>query len=115
MKNWQALGEPAKASAAKGWMIVTLGFLAVFSVLGGLMPDSQVLASAPKSLGLILLLSWYFSNARAQMKYVQDQFGKTYPRKGWGKPLIWAVLISVVFFVLVFVIAFIGARLAGKG
>ncbi len=35
MKNWQALGEPAKASTAKTWGIATLLVLVVVSVASG--------------------------------------------------------------------------------
>jgi uncharacterized membrane-anchored protein len=91
MKNWQALGEDERAATSKMWAIgsaITIGIFTLLSIV------SAVLTSSPdigRSVGLILLVVWYFANGRAQSKYVKEQFGTDYPRRGWGKPLLVAV------------------------
>lgn len=105
MKNWQALGESTKASAAKTWAVVSLSLILGLSALSALAPTSSPFASMPRSVGLILLLTWYFTSAREQAKYVKEQFGKEYPRRGWAKPLLLALLVFLGFFVVIFIVA----------
>ena len=84
IKNWEALGEPQKAKAAKTWIVISL----------------------------VLLVSSYVSAGRVQAPPVKQRFGKGYPRRGWSQPLLSAVGAVIVFFALVFVIAF-AAGMAG--
>lgn len=114
MKNWQALGEPKKAANARIWIIVSLVLIVVLSLASGLMPDSKALDAASRSFGLVLLLAWYFSSGRAQAGLVKQRFGKDYPRRGWGQPLLWALGAVIVFFVGVFLVAFV-VGMAGAG
>jgi len=111
MKNWQALGEPARAGSAKVWAILSLVVIAGFACLGALLPDNKGLDGATRSLGLVLLLSWYFTSGRAQAKYVKERFGKNYPRRGWGKPLLFALALLFGFFVVVVVLVIVGGAL----
>jgi hypothetical protein len=106
MKNWQALGEPQKASAAKLWVIASLVLIVALSLAAGLMPESKPLDAASRGFGLALLLAWYFSSGRAQATFVTQRFGKNYPRRGWGRPLLWAFGALIAFFALIFAIAF---------
>jgi hypothetical protein len=107
MKNWQALGEPQKAKAAKTWIVVSLVLILALSLASGLMPDSKGLDAATRRFGLVLLVAWYVSAGRAQALLVKQRFGKSYPRRGWAQPLLWAVGAVIGFFALVFVIAFV--------
>ncbi len=68
MHNWHALGEPKKAATSKKWFYANLGLLPL-----------QIW------LGFLFLLVWYFSFGRKQSKYVKEKFGKSYPKKPWGK------------------------------
>lgn len=114
MKNWDALGEPAKAAGAKAWAIAALVLLLAVAGVSAMLPDSKALDAASRGIGLILLLLWYFSSGRAQARYVKEKFGAAYPRKGWTRPLLIAFGLTAGFFALVFVIAFVvgmaGAR-----
>ncbi|MEP6875624.1 MAG: hypothetical protein ABI887_14795 [Burkholderiales bacterium] len=112
MKNWEALGEPQKAKAAKTWIVISLGLIVALSLASGLMPDSKGLDAATRSFGLVLLISWYVSAGRGQATLVKQRFGKDYPRRGWTQPLLWAVGATIAFFALVFVLAF-AAGMAG--
>jgi hypothetical protein len=92
MKNWQALGEPAKASTAKVWVISSLVIIIGTSAASILMPANNVVGGLSRMIGFVLLIGWYASSGRSQMAYVKTRFGKDYPRQGWGKPLLFALL-----------------------
>lgn len=114
MKNWRALGEPAKAEASKRWIIISLVLIIAGSLASGLLPDSKALDAMSRMLGLVLLITWYFSSGRAQAAYVKQRYGKDYPRRGWGRPLLWAFGALFAFFIVVFAIAFaVGMASAG--
>src|SRR6476619_2518005 len=56
MKNWQALGDPGKAAAARMWGIWTLVALGVVSLASALLPDSKGLDALSRVVMLALLL-----------------------------------------------------------
>ena len=90
MRNWEALGETAKAARSRLWLRVSLGVLLVWVVtdvlLGPAMPPA-----IDRVIGLALLLSWYFGSAREQARHVARHFGTAYPRQGWGRPIATAI------------------------
>jgi hypothetical protein len=104
MKNWQALGDPAKAAAARMWGIWTLVALGVVSLASALLPDSKGLDALSRVVMLALLLSWYYTSGRAQVALVKERFGTQYPRRGWGKPILIALGALVGFIVLMVVL-----------
>ena len=106
MKNWQALGEPAKAASAKTWGIATLVVLMVVSVASMLVPDSKALDGVSRIVMFALLLSWYYSSGRPQAALIKARFGTLYPRRGWAKPLLLAVAALVVLFAAMMVVGF---------
>jgi hypothetical protein len=95
MLNWRALDETEKAGTAKGWFIASLVMLAVYLVLTFVFIDSKAVDGGTRALGLAYLLVWYFSAGRAQARYVKEKFGKSYPRRGWAKPLLLGVLATI--------------------
>jgi hypothetical protein len=97
MKNWQALGEPTKASAAKTWGISSLVALGVVSVASALLPDSKAIDGLSRIAMLALLLSWYYTSGRPQAALIKARFGDRYPRRGWAKPLLLALAALAVF------------------
>ena len=110
MKNWEALGETEKASAAKVWVIVALVLLFGLPLLAVLVPALRGLQNISSLFGLILLISWYASSGRPQARYVKERFGKDYPRKGWGRPLLIAFGATIGYF---FVVGILAALLVG--
>lgn len=50
---------------------------------------------------------WYFAAGRAQVKYVKERFGKSYPRRRWRKPLVIAVGVLVGYVPLTAVAAYL--------
>jgi hypothetical protein len=113
MKNWEALGEPAKASSAKVWVLVTLLILVGTTVAAAFLPNPRLLDGVPRNAGFVLLLSWYFSSGRGQAEYVKSRYGKDYPRRSWGKPLLLACLALVGFIVFIVVLSVVAT--APKG
>ncbi len=111
MKNWEALGEPTKASAAKLWVLVTLLAFAGIALATAFLPNPRSIDGVSRTVGLILLLSWYFSNGRSQVEYVKSRYGKNYPRRSWGKPLLLGCLALVGFIVFTFVVVLVAGAL----
>jgi hypothetical protein len=105
MKNWQALGEPAKAASAKVWVIATLCVLVGFSVLSAFFPDSKGIDTLSRSIAFVLLLSWYYASGKSQAAFIKARFGKAYPRRGWLKPLLLALLALLGFVAVVVAVA----------
>lgn len=106
MKNWQALGEPEKAAAAKRWVWIALLFAMGGGVLAVMLPDTKGADAISRALAVGMLVTWYLTNGRAHATYVKERFGTAYPRKGWGKPLALALLATAGFFAVVFFMAF---------
>ena len=99
MKNWRAMGEPAKAATSKKWAIGSLIFFFLIVIVAVALPDSKALDRISRFASLALLLVWYFASGKAQNGIVIARFGKNYPRKGWLKPLLLALLAVIGFFV----------------
>ncbi len=84
-RNWQELGETAKARSSILWF---RGILAVL-ILWILVPDQLLpVPEIIRRLPFILLILWYFISGRAQMRYVKQHLPGGYQKKGWGKPLL---------------------------
>ena len=95
-KNWQALGDADKARTGAIWLGVSILMLLV-TIFAGV-------------LGFLYIIVWYFLWQRPQAQYISERWGKDYPRKGWGIPLLAAlgVYIAVVV-VLTLVVVAIGS------
>jgi hypothetical protein len=103
MLNWRRLGDADQAATSRQWFWASLVMLAVYVLVPSLMSDEK--ADGPiRGFALVFLFAWYFSNARAQAKYVKANFGNAYSRRGWGKPLGLAVLAVLGYFVTVVVV-----------
>jgi len=90
-KNWQALGEQQHAKASMNWVYMGLALLVFYVLLGVFVPNEKAADGIARLLGFIFLLSWYFTSAKAQAKYVKTAFGNSYARKPWGKTLLLGV------------------------
>lgn len=100
MLNWRALGESQKADDARGWFIVSLAMLAVYILIGVFASDAQAADAISRAVGFAYLLVWYFAAGRQQGKYVKERWGKDYPRRGWGKPILIAIGAFVGYFLI---------------
>lgn len=97
LKNWQAIGDKSKVASAWMWVIVLVVLMVGLSVMGAL-PHNGHIGSRP--FGILLLFIWYFGSARGQVKYVEQHFGKEYPRKKWGQPFLYWLLVMVAMYFL---------------
>jgi len=99
MKNWEALGRPERATASMRWAIGSaLLYLALIAVVF-ILPEAMVDRIPDRLLGFALLIAWYMVNAKDQMDFVDYTYGKDFVRRGWGKPILFAVLVYVALFV----------------
>jgi hypothetical protein len=112
MRNWQALGEPDKAAKSKTWIVATIVFLVVASLAPILIP-SAALDALGRFGGIAILIAWYYALGKSQQALVAARFGKSYPRRGWLKPILAALGVVLAFFLVVFVIAFIIGAASG--
>jgi hypothetical protein len=113
MKNWEELGEPDKAAAAKTWVIAVVSILVALPLAIVLVPGLRGSQNVSSLVGLVLLITWYVSSGRGQIRYVKERFGKDYPRRGWGRPLFMAALAVIAYVVVVGILAAMLAPLVG--
>ena len=95
MKNWQALGESEKAAASKLWAIGTVAFYVILIALIFLFPNVGALDLLSRVAGLGFFIAWYMVSGKDQKDVVEYRYGKTYPKRGWGKPVLYAIGIYV--------------------
>ena len=110
--NWRTLGENGRAKSAMGWFYFSLAMLVVYLVIALYSADEAKSGMPVQALGFLYLVIWYFAAGRGQAKYVKAKFGKEYPRRGWGKPLMIGVAAIIGYFIAAFLIGFFFA-LAG--
>lgn len=97
--NAKQLGRPEEVKRNQIWVAISIGFqlVSLFSIL---VPASSDVPF--RLVALIILLTWYFSSARKQAKYVKETYGNAYPRRSWGLPLLigFACFVGVVGFAI---------------
>ena len=106
MKNWEALGELAKADASRRWAAIGVVVFVVLALASAFLPE-RPMDGVSRAVAIGLLFAWYFSSARQQTAYVKARFGKDYPRRGWLKPLFLAVLAILGFVVALGLLGFL--------
>jgi len=106
MKNWQAMGETEKAAQSKWWLWGSVGFFVLLVVVGMILPDTKEIDLLSRGAGLGLLIAWYSLSARDQVRFITRRFGSDYPKRGWGRPLLYALLVFFTFIAIVFGVAF---------
>lgn len=105
-RNAESLGRTEDAKANKAWGYVSLAYFG-FVLVSGFIPaiPDAVFKVAP----IGILLGWYFTLGKKQVKHVQDAFQDGYPRKSWMKPLLIAVGCWVGFFAALTVLSCVAA------
>lgn len=95
LMNWQRLGVQDKIRNAQIWLGVSiLMLIAFFFVPSGL--------RALVTIGYLLI--WYFAAAKPQARYIQERWGKAYPRRSWLWPLLIAFGVVAALFCLALVL-----------
>ncbi len=95
--NWRAMNQPGRLGPARTWLVVSIVFFVVTLVASLLLPQS---GTALRVLNFVYLLIWYFASARAQVRFVREEFGTDYPRRGWWRPLLIAVGVVIATMIL---------------
>ena len=113
MKNWQALGEPARAENSKKWAIGSVAYIVVMVLLTLVVPDLKALDGLSRIGGLALLIGWYYASGKSQQGYVLARFGNTYKRKGWGLPLLCGLAGIAAFMAVMVVVGIVMAMAQG--
>jgi hypothetical protein len=113
MKNWQALGQTAQADNSRMWAIGCIMFFVVVALVGGFFPESKGIDAIARACAIGLLIGWYYASGKSQQTYVEAKFGKTYPRRGWLKPLLFAVLALMGFVVCLGLVGFVVGAVTG--
>lgn len=90
-QNWLALGNEDKAKSSMVWFYLTFGYLAACVVGTIILPDSQLVDRMFRLVGTTLLIAWYLTLGREQAGYVKEQFGVSYERRSWLKPIFTAI------------------------
>lgn len=108
MLNWRALGDRKREASARAWFYTGLGLL-VFYPLASLVIDGKASDAITRVVGMVFLLSWYFTSARPQARYVKERWGSDYVRRPWGKALAYAVGGFLVYLAIAFVIGVMAA------
>lgn len=114
MRNWHALGQPEKAEKSKNWVIGSIVFVLLLAIVPLFLPDSKGVDALGRACGFGLLITWYYAIGKSQQAFVLGRFGKTYPRRGWSKPLLGAVGAVIALFVVAFVVAIAIAMVGRK-
>jgi hypothetical protein len=103
-RNAETLGQTEDAKANKLYFYISLAYLGVvlISIFIPTIPDSIFRGAA-----IGLLIGWYFSLGKKQIKYVKETFQGSYQRKSWTKPLLIACGCFILYFVTVFILVIV--------
>lgn len=100
-KNWQALGQVKQAKITKTWFYISIAYYLVAILF---FPPVLTFILSP-----FFLATWYFLNAKKQIKHVKEH-DIEYKKMPWGKPLLTAFGALVGFII---VLAILGALFGG--
>ena len=109
-RNADSLGRTEEAKANRMWFYISVAFL-VFTLVSVIIP--AIPDAIFRVAGIGLLLGWYFSLGKKQIKYVKDTWQDRYQRKSWTKPLLIAFGCLVGLFVALFILAMVAESLFG--
>jgi hypothetical protein len=105
MKNWEALGERAKAEDARAWFQATLLFAIAYPVLEWFCATyvrDNIYVLRP--LALLFVIFWYFASAAGQIRYIKQLDGGSYVRRPWAKVLSVATVGAITYNVVTFLL-----------
>lgn len=89
LKNWQALGRAERLPAARAWLAASVVVLLATVVASIVVPASDL---SIRLGNFVWLIVWYFAAARRQARFVKQELGKDYARRGWWRPLLIAIV-----------------------
>lgn len=103
MFNARAMGDAELEKLNKGFMWGTLAVLVIAILLA--------IFSGIKAnfVGIAALGAWYGAVGRKQVALVKERYGSNYPRRSWGKPILFGILGIVALYVCIFILLFIAS------
>ena len=103
MFNARAMGDAELEKLNKGFMWGTLAVLVIAILLA--------IFSGIKAnfVGIAALGAWYGAVGRKQVALVKERYDSNYPRRSWGKPILFGVLGIVALYVCIFILLFIAS------
>ena len=104
MKNWEALGDKARAASGRTWLYAAIAIQVAIMVVSLAFPRLPGM----RIVGFAFLIGWYYAAGKPQARYVLGRFGTDYPRRGWLAPLGWAFLALAIWIAIVFAAVFNG-------
>lgn len=113
MKNWQALGEPARAETSRKWFVGVIAAMLGAALLAALLPETKAIDAVSRVFGVALLVTWYLQNGREQVQFVLGRHGKAYPRRSWALALLGGVLGLAAYVGALFVVGFLAGLVLG--
>lgn len=84
-RNAEVLGRIDEAKSNKVWYYVSLGYIA-FVLVSMFIPAIPDVVFRGAAIGL--LVGWYSSLGKNQIRYVKNTLQNGYQRKSWSKPLL---------------------------
>lgn len=97
--NWRAIGDHGKAALNMGWFWAAIIFLTIN--LGSIfIPAAQEIEGLRYLVSFLILIIWYFSTAKSQVRYVKETLHESYQKRSWGKPLGVGTLLLAGYFAL---------------
>ena len=109
-RNAEALGRVEEAKSNWRWFYGTIIYFVL--TLGDIFAPEWV-QGLSRFVGLAILLTWYFKVARKQIRFVKTTFGKEYPKKSWGVPLLVAFACLVGLIVVTSMMALVATFIVG--
>jgi hypothetical protein len=100
MRNWEALGERARALRARKWYALSLGLLAIQLLSGAIDARLNSESNLMHWVGLAYLLAWWLGAALPQALAVRQRLGPGYPRRAWDPALLAGVIVGTAYFAL---------------
>ncbi len=104
-RNAKVLGRPEEAALNMKWFYGNLIWFVLMLLISELIPSIPDLPF--RLISIVILLTWYFSVAKKQIRYVKDTYESEYKRKSWGRPLLIGLGCIIAYLVLAFIFAWV--------
>ncbi len=102
MKNWQAMGDEARARQSLIWIYCLIVYYAVLVLASLVLPETRAMEWSYRLAGFAVFIAWYVTSGKEQKDIVATRYGASFARRGWTKP----VLLTIgIYLCILFVLA----------
>ena len=95
--NWTALGEPAKADAARRWFHALLVIMVLNGVVTAIAERVAMSVNPADFISIGVFLLWYLLAAQPHARAVREKTRARYARRSWDGALLTGVAAGLVF------------------